>query len=280
MTETRPEIALSIKTSDFMTNFHDVGAGDAVLLLHGSGPGVTAWANWNRVFDRLAGDFRLIAPDMAGFGYSERLPGAEYNMDLWLQQVIDLLDGLCIERTHLIGNSFGGALALALAIEHPERVDRLVLMGSMGVSFAITRGLESVWGYQPSLANMAKLLETFTYDHSFATPGLIKSRYEGSIQPGFQETFSSMFPEPRQQSVDRLAARESRIPQIKQETLIIHGLQDRVIPVMNSYRLVELIPNAQLHVFGKCGHWTQIERTAEFCDLVRDFLSRRQRTSH
>lgn len=268
----RPEIALSVVTGGFTTNYHDVGQGDTVVLLHGSGPGVSAWANWNKAFPLLGDQFHLLAPDMAGFGFTERVPGAEYNMDNWVRQVVDFFDALGIEKAHLVGNSFGGALALAMAVKHPQRVDKLVLMGAMGVSFPITYGLDRVWGYEPTLANMSELLDIFTYDHSFATPELIRSRYEGSIQPGFHESFSSMFPEPRQKCVDRMAANEPYLRDIQNETLIVHGLQDRVIPVANSYRLLELIPNAQLHIFGKCGHWTQIERTAEFCDLLRDFF--------
>ena len=268
----RPEIARSIVTGDFTTNYHDVGSGDTVVLLHGSGPGVTAWANWNKTFPLLGGSFRLLAPDMAGFGFTQRVPDAVYSMNNWVHQVVDFFDAIGIEKAHLVGNSFGGALALAMAIKHPERVNKLVLMGAMGVSFPITYGLDRVWGYEPSLANMEELLEIFTYDHSFATPDLIKSRYEGSIQPGFHESFSAMFPPPRQNSVDRMAANQAYIRDIQHPTLIIHGLQDRVIPVANSYQLLNLIPNAQLHIFGKCGHWTQIEHTAEFCELLRVFF--------
>ena len=271
-TTKRPEIASSVVTGDFTTNYHDLGAGAPVVLLHGSGPGVSAWGNWNKVFPLLADRYRVLAPDLAGFGFTDRVAGVEYNMTLWVNQVIDFLDALGVDKAHLVGNSFGGALALATTVRHPERVDKLVLMGAAGVSFPITYGLDRVWGYEPSLATMRELLEIFTYDHSFITEDLIRSRYESSIQPGFHESFSAMFPEPRQKSVERMAALEPYYRDIKNQTLIIHGLQDRVVPVANSLRLLELIPNAQLHVFGKCGHWTQIEHTEEFCQQLRDFF--------
>ncbi|MCL2826510.1 MAG: alpha/beta fold hydrolase, partial [Eggerthellaceae bacterium] len=196
MAEQRPEIANSVKTGTFMTNYHDVGEGYPVVFLHGSGPGVTAWANWGKLFPLLKDKFRILAPDMAGFGFTDRPAGMVYNMNAWVQQTIDFFDALGIEKAHLVGNSFGGALALAMAVKYPERVDRLVLMGAMGISFPLTYGLDRVWGYTPSEANMEELLEIFTYDHSFATKELIKSRYESSMQPGFQESYSSMFPEP------------------------------------------------------------------------------------
>ncbi len=274
MATQRPEIANSIKTGAFMTNYHDVGDGFPVVFLHGSGPGVSAWANWNKVFPIMKDDFRLIAPDMVGFGYTERVEGQTFSMNVWVQQTIDLFDALGIEKANLVGNSFGGALALSVAIKYPERVNKLVCMGAMGVSFPITYGLDQVWGYTPSPENMRKLLEIFTYNRSFATPELAETRYQGSIQPGFQETFSQMFPEPRQNGVEDMAGNQDYIRYIPHETLIIHGREDKVIPLSNSYKLMELIPNAELHVFGKCGHWTQIEKTNEFADQLLRFFKR------
>lgn len=270
----RPEIANSIQTGDFKTNCHDLGQGYPLVLLHGSGPGVTAWANWNKLFPMLKDDFRIVAPDMAGFGFTERVPGATYNMNAWVQQTIDLFDALKIEKANLVGNSFGGALALSMAIKYPERINKLVLMGSMGVSFPLTYGLDQVWGYEASEANMEELLEIFTYDHSFATKELVKTRYESSIQPGFQESFSSLFPAPRQKGIENMAGNEAYIRNIPHETLIIHGREDRVIPIETSLKLLQLIDNAQLHVFGHCGHWTQIEHTEEFADLLQGFFKR------
>lgn len=272
MNEKRPEIANSIQTGAFQTNYHDLGEGYPVVFLHGSGPGVTAWGNWNKVFPLLKGEYRILAPDMAGFGFTERIENLEYNMNNWVQQTIDFFDALNIEKANLVGNSFGGALALTMAIKYPERVNKLVLMGSMGVSFPLTYGLDKVWGYTPSQANMEELLEIFTYDHAFATKDLIKTRYESSMQPGFQESFSAMFPAPRQDSVERMASNQHYIRNIPHETLIIHGREDRVIPLETSLKLIELIDNAQLHVFGKCGHWTQIEHTEEFTGLLRNFF--------
>lgn len=274
MAEQKPEIANSIQTGDFKTNYHDLGQGYPVTLLHGSGPGVTAWANWGRLFPLIKDDFRVIAPDMSGFGYTERLPGKKNNMIGWVRQTVDLLDALKIEKTNLVGNSFGGALALSLAVRHPDRINKLVLMGAMGVSFPITYGLDAVWGYEPSVEAMEELLEIFTYDHSFATKDLIKTRYEASILPGFQESFHALFPEPRQKGVEGMAADQHYIRSITHETLIIHGREDRVIPLENSLKLLQLIDNAQLHVFGHCGHWTQIEHTQEFAELIRNFFKR------
>lgn len=272
MMNDNPELANRVQTGAFTTNYHDVGDGDPLFLIHGSGPGVTAWANWRLVIPALAEQHRVIAPDMAGFGYTERVEGYEYTMENWVQHAIDLMDALDIKKTHLVGNSFGGALAIALAIRYPQRVERLILMGAAGVPFELTRGLDEVWGYEPSVENMRHMMDLFAYDRSLVTDELAQLRYEASIQPGFQETFSQMFPAPRQRSVDALASELEDIKNIPHETLILHGREDVVVPPITSTTLFDLIPNSQLHMFGRCGHWTQIEHNARFIELVKNFL--------
>lgn len=270
---TKLEIAKSIKTENFMTNYHDEGEGFPVLLVHGSGPGVTAWANWRLVIPKLSKSRRVIAPDMVGFGYTDRPDGIEYNMKTWVKQAVDLLDALGIEQTDIVGNSFGGALALSMAIDYPERIRKVVLMGAMGINFPITDGLDWAWGYEPSPENMGKMLKLFVSNKSIITEDLVRMRYEASIEPGFQEAFSVMFPSPRQKCVDDMARTEEEIASINQPTLIVHGRDDEVIPLENAFRLIKLINDAQLHVFGHCGHWTQIEQTDKFVKAVDTFLA-------
>ncbi|WP_374341044.1 alpha/beta fold hydrolase [Azonexus sp.] len=273
MSVSSPEIGRSIVAAGIATNCHDVGSGRPVLLIHGSGPGVTAWANWRLVLPELAKSCRVVAPDMVGFGYTERPAGIAYGLDAWVEHAIGVLDALGIEQTDLVGNSFGGAIALALAIRHPQRVRRLVLMGSVGVPFAITPELDAAWGYQPSLAAMRSLLDIFAWDRSLVTDELAELRYQASIRPGFQESFAAMFPAPRQRWVDAMASAEADIRAIAHKTLLIHGRDDRVIPLANSLTLNQWIDDSQLHVFGRCGHWVQIEHSAEFNRLVAGFLA-------
>ena len=233
----------------------------------------SAWANWRLVMPALSERARVIAPDMAGFGFSERPEGFAYGMDAWVRQAVGLLDALGIARADLVGNSFGGGLALALAIRHPERVRRLVLMGSVGVPFTLTEGLDAVWGYTPSFENMRAIMDFFAWDRSLVNDELAQLRYEASIRPGFQESFAAMFPAPRQRWVDALTSPEQDIRRIAHETLIVHGREDRVIPLSTSLTLAQWIEKSQLHVYGRCGHWTQIEHAARFARLVGDFLA-------
>jgi len=272
-----PEIGDMVTANGIRTNVHirrHQSASDAVLLLHGSGPGVSAFTNWRLTIPELERHMTVIAPDIVGFGFTERPADITYNLETWTQHALGVLDALGLERAHVIGNSFGGALALSLAANHPERVDRLVLMGAVGVPFDITDGLDAVWGYQPSVANMLSIMEYFAYDKSLLGEDLARLRYEASIRPGVQEAFSAMFPEPRQAALDALCLPTERVRGLDKATLLVHGRDDQVIPVKASLQLLDLIDDAQLHVFGRCGHWTQIERSDEFAALVLDFLKR------
>ncbi|MDO9599174.1 MAG: alpha/beta fold hydrolase [Azoarcus sp.] len=276
MMQSNPEIGLDIDVGGIRTNYHDLGSGFPLLLIHGSGPGVSGYVNWRTVMNELARERRVIIPDMVGFGFTERPAGQRYDVDVWVAQAIGLLDALGIEQADIVGNSFGGALALKLAIRYPKRLRRIVLMGSAGLSFPITEGLEAVWGYEPSLAAMRQLLDIFAFDRGLVSDDLARLRYQASIQPGFQEAFAAMFPAPRQRWVDALASDEGLLRAIPHETLLVHGREDRVIPLESSIRLASLISCAQLHVFGRCGHWTQIEQAARFVRLVGDFLAEAQ----
>jgi pimeloyl-ACP methyl ester carboxylesterase len=275
-TTENPAIGASVEANGIRTNYLEsgpgTGAAETVVLVHGSGPGVTSYANWRLVLPELGKDFRCIAPDMVGFGYSDRPDGVEYSVQVWADQTLGVMDALGIEKAHLIGNSFGGAISLRIASQHPDRVGKLVLMGSMGVDFEITEGLDAVWGYDGTLDGMRRVMGYFAYDKALTTDELAEVRYQGATQPGFQESFSAMFPEPRQRWVQAMSTDEKEIAALPHRALVVHGREDQVIPLENSYRLLQLLDNADLAVFSHCGHWSMIERTADFNRLVRDFL--------
>jgi len=258
-----PETGKSIDAAGVKTNYHDMGEGRPVILIHGSGPGVTAWANWRLNLPALAQSVRAIAPDMLGFGYTERPSDGVYTMERWRGHLMDLADALDLQEFDIIGNS----------AHHPDRIRRMVLMGAAGLEFELTEALDKVWGYEPSVQAMREMLDIFAYDNSLVSDELAEMRYRASIQPGFHEAFSAMFPAPRQQHVTALATPEDEIAKIACPTLILHGREDRVLPMSNSLRLFDLIKTSEVHLFGKCGHWTQIEHKDRFNLLVSDFLA-------
>jgi pimeloyl-ACP methyl ester carboxylesterase len=271
-TDDRPEVGATVDAAGIGTNYLEAGSGDPVVLIHGSGPGVTAYANWRLVIPALAEEFHVLAPDMVGFGFSERPADVTYGVQTWADQVVGFLDAMNLSKASLVGNSFGGSIALRVAAQHPERVDKLVLMGSMGVPFPITEGLERVWGYEPSFESMRAVLDVFAYSRDLVNDELAEVRFRASTQEGFQESFSAMFPAPRQRWVEAQTTPEDAIRALPHHTLVIHGREDQVIPVQTSYDLARLIDNADLHVFSHCGHWSQIERSADFNRIVGDFL--------
>ncbi|MEA2640996.1 MAG: 2-hydroxymuconate-semialdehyde hydrolase [Chloroflexota bacterium] len=273
MATTTPEVGKSVRAAGVETNYHEAGSGAPVILIHGSGPGVSAYANWRLAIPDLAEKLHVFAYDQLGFGYSEIPANHQYGLERWVEHLVEFMRAVGLERAHLVGNSMGAGVALAAAVKYPQMVDRLVLMGAMGVNFPITDGLDAVWGYEPSVPNMKGLIDLFAYNRALVTDELAEIRYRASIRPGLQEAFSSMFPAPRQHGVEDMARYEAQISKLQNPSLVVHGREDRVIPLENSFKLLKLLPNAQLHVFGHCGHWTQIEHAKAFNRIVRDFLA-------
>jgi len=272
MGQASPEIANSLCAGEVTTNFHDVGDGKPILLIHGSGPGVSAWANWRLVLPKLEFRARAIAPDMAGFGYSEVHGELKFDIDMWLEQLNKLLDHLSLQEVAIVGNSFGGGVGLHFAERFPEKVNKLVLMGSVGSSFNLTDGLDKVWGYEPTLENMRELIRVFAYNEDIVTEDLVELRYKASNRSDVQERFSSLFPAPRQRWIEALAVPEEKLRDLNVPVLLIHGVDDRVIPIEASRKLHELLPNSELVEIPHCGHWVQIEKTDQFVQHLASFL--------
>lgn len=263
----------TIRALDLDTNYHEAGEGAPVVLLHGSGPGVSAWTNWKRVIPQLARDFRVIAPDMAGFGYTERRADLTYDIKLWGKHLLAIFDALGIEKANVVGNSFGGSLALATAARFPDRFERLVLMGTPCDKFMMTDGLKAGWNYTPSRENMRATMAHFPYDPSVITDELVEDRYQASLIPGAQEGLKKLLVEPNPDGDTPLSGMPEHVAaKIEHPTLVLHGRDDKVIPVEMGLRLGMNMPNAEFHMFGKCGHWVQAERPEQFIALVRRHL--------
>ena len=245
-----------------------------VLLLHGSGPGVTAAANWRAVIPALSAGRRVIAPDQLGFGGTATGEPRTYGRAAWTAHALALLDALGAGTVDIIGNSMGGAIALSLAIVRPQAVRRIALMGSMGVAMALPSGLDTVWGYTPGVEQMREVIGLFAHDRRLITDDLIQLRYQASLSPPVRDSWQAMFPAPRQRWVDDLALSGAELASVQVPVLLVHGRDDRVVPWRaSSAQLIDLLPDARLHVLPGCGHWTMIEKTAEFLAVVRPFLN-------
>jgi 2-hydroxymuconate-semialdehyde hydrolase len=273
MTQSDPEIGKTVIAAGLKTNYLEAGQGEPVILIHGSGPGVTAYANWRFTIEPLAQKYRVLAPDIAGFGYTERKSDQQYSLDFWVKHLTEWMDAVGVKKARFIGNSFGGSLTLAIASRYPERVESFVLMGAAGVEFELTPELDAIWGYEPSIENMRKIVMSFAYDTSMMTDDLVRSRYEASVRPGYHESFSKMFEVPRQRHIKALATPDDQIRKIPHRAMVVHGRDDKIVPPTNSTKLHSLLKNSDLHMFSNCGHWTQIERKNDFNKLVLDFFA-------
>ena len=263
-----------VRTAVIDTGEPAAGAdGPPVLLLHGSGPGVSAVANWRPVLPALSARRRVIAPDQLGFGGTATGEDRTYGRAAWTDHALALLEVLGVEQADVIGNSMGGAVALSAAAARPAAVRRAVLMGSMGVAMPLPEGLDGVWRYEPSEAQMRRVMGLFAHDRALVTDDLVSMRYRASLEPAVRDSWAAMFPAPRQRWLDDLALSGAELASLGLPVLLVHGRDDQVVPWESSALLLALLPDARMHVLGGCGHWTMIERTADFLGVVEPFLA-------
>jgi len=277
-----PVMDLVVRTGAYDTHLLRAGEGNetAVLLLHGGGPGATARANWMRTLPALGEQFDVIAPDLLGFGDTTHPDDPPLGPAAWLAlrvtQLVDLLDALGHERAVLVGNSLGGALTLHTAIAHPDRVESMVLMGSAGAPFKPGDPLLRLLGFygDPTHANLRELLRSFVHDlDAFGdVDGLVDARLQAANRDEIRRSFTAMFASPDGQPVREIAPDEAAITAITQRALIVHGREDRIIPLEASAWMHARLHLADLVVLGRCGHWAMLERPESFNRIVTDFI--------
>jgi 2-hydroxymuconate-semialdehyde hydrolase len=243
---------------------------------------VTAWSNWQFALPALGEQFYCIAPDLAGFGATEHPKdspnGMRSWMRLWVDQCLALMDMLKIEKLHVVGNSMGGAIALHLLMDAPERFDRIVHMGPIGTPHQITPALDRLWGFydDPSVQMFRNIIRWFVYDDAFLADRLdsiAQTRFEAAMNADVQRSFKAMFPAPRQAALDDLVVPELALRRMNHPTLLVHGRDDHIVPMETSLYLLEHLPNVKLHVFGQCSHWIQVEYAKSFNQLLAQFFS-------
>jgi 2-hydroxy-6-oxonona-2,4-dienedioate hydrolase/4,5:9,10-diseco-3-hydroxy-5,9,17-trioxoandrosta-1(10),2-diene-4-oate hydrolase len=258
----------------------EAGEGAPVVLLHGGGPGATGVSNYVRNIDALAQHFRVIVPDLPGYGQSSKdLDFSDPFGDL-ATAVRGLLDELGLDKAHLVGNSYGGAAALRLALDRPDRVDRLVLMGPGGIGTTRglpTKGLTSLLGYYggegPSREKLADFIRSYlVHDGSTVPEELIDLRYEASIQPEVVASPPLRRPSGLPTLLKMDLSRDRRLARCEVPTLVVWGAQDKVNKPSGGPFLARTMANCDLYVAANTGHWAQWERAELFNDLATAFL--------
>ena len=257
------------------------GAGLPLVMLHGGGPGASAWSNFGPALPHFAAHFRTLLVDQPGFGQTDKPPVEGNYFRFSADWIVRWLDELGIEKIHLLGNSLGGGTATRLALSHPDRVGRLVLMGPGGLSLNLfhadpTEGVQRLMDFNmnPTREALRAFISTMVVNQSLVTDELVEARFADATAPGAREAMISMgmsFYAP-ESAEDGMLWREAH--RLRQHTLLTWGREDRVNPLDGAMVALKTIPKAQLHVFPRCGHWAQIEAAEEFCEITTAFLNR------
>ncbi|MFT4246535.1 MAG: alpha/beta fold hydrolase [Pseudomonas sp.] len=271
-----------VEIEGITVSWHEAGQGEPLLLLHGSGPGVSAWSNFQRNLPVFARSFRTIMPDLPGFGASGLPALDEYYPTLAARWIARLMDHLEIGAAAFTGNSMGGAVAAELAVLHPERVRRMALIGSGGLSVGLF-GPEPSEGFlrlfeflgDPTRERMIAWVRTMVYDPARITDELIDERMRNALADGVIGRMKAIF---GTLADPRLRAGKpplwTRAASIATPTLLLWGRDDRTLPYEQAHYANRWLPEVELHTFSRCGHWLQIERKAEFERITTEFHTR------
>jgi len=275
------------ETAMMRLHYHEAGpaqedaSGMPLVLLHGGGPGASAWSNFGRNLPVFAQRFRALMPDQPGFGRSAAPPVEGNYFTFSARALAGLLDSLEIDRVNLVGNSLGGGTAVRFALRYPARAAKLVLMGPGGLSLNVfapdpTEGISRLAAFAappgPSKEKMAAFLRTLVFDQRLITDELVDERYALASTPEAIAAMAALgisFYDPAT-AEDGMLWRE--VHRLRNDVLLIWGREDRVNPLDGALIALKQIRKAQLHVFGGCGHWAQLEKFDQFNRLVLDFL--------
>ncbi|MGG1663492.1 alpha/beta fold hydrolase [Brevibacillus sp. NRS-1366] len=268
-----------VDTGNHQTFFCEGGESnpETIIFLHGSGPGATAQSNWREILPEMMKSFHVIAPDLYGFGqtrHPEVLPKSFWEWTrLRVEQVLELMDHLGIQKARLVGNSMGGYISLNLVMTAPERFERVVLMGSAGgVATPFPEIMRmSRFFKDPSYTALKNLTKWFVYDDKVLGDQLetvLQERYQEIMRPEIRRSYETMFPMmPEEIIVPTSALKRMDLP-----FLLLHGRDDRFVSMESSLYFLQHLPNVQLHLFDRCGHWLQIEKKETFIKMISDFF--------
>ena len=263
-----------VQAGRIKTHYLEAGSGPNLVLLHGGGAGADARSNWRDSLPLLAKNFRVIAVDMVGFGESDKPDVADYvysqdNRNRWLEDLVDALD---LDDVSVVGNSMGGATALGLAMRAPQRVDKLVLMGSAGIKRdgPPSSALKTITDYDFTPEGMRRMIDVLTGPDYQPDEETIAYRHQASLREESKTAYRNIM----QWVKDRggLHYDEDEVRKITTPTLVMCGKADLVVPMSRGYRFLELLENSWGYFIPGCGHWVMAERPEEFVAVTTRFL--------
>ncbi|ADG06989.1 alpha/beta fold hydrolase [Kyrpidia tusciae] len=263
-----------IVANGIKTHVWETGSGETVLFVHGGGAGADAWGNWKDTLPRFAAaGFRAVAIDMVGFGKTDKPDPAtfEYSNQARIDHLIGVIQSMNVSKLNLVGNSMGGAASLGVCIQRPELVNKLVLLGSAGRHRPVQRSeeLNAVLKYTPGREQMYKIVRGLTNPKFEVDEAMVDYRLALSQSPGTMEAYIGTM---KWVEKNGMFYEDEELQSIPHKTLVIHGKNDRMVPIDESWEICRLIENAWMHIIPNCGHWAMIEHPDEFCAVTLYFL--------
>lgn len=260
-----------ITTGDFETYYFEAGEGDPLILIHGGGAGADGWSNWASSLPHFSKRMRTFVVDMVGFGHSDKPDPSQftYSQAARNRQLIHFIESVGIAKVNLIGNSMGGATALGVALERPDLVANLVLMGAAGFDSQMSPELASIMNYDFTLEGMRRIGDALTNPTYVMSEEQLQYRYELSLNPDAQAAYTATMAWVRENG---FGYSPELIAEVKIRTLVFHGKDDKVVPLTDAFKFLDLLDNSTGYLMPNCGHWVMNEYPEIFSKIVLDFL--------
>ena len=281
-----PEGVLSsfVDVRGVKTHYVESGSGEPIVFVHGAGPGAYGWAGWRQTIPVLAKNFRVFAIDTLGFGLTDK-PDIAYTDQASVDHLKDFLDALCLDPVSLCGNSRGAYMCAKLAVDHPKRVKRLLMVssGSIALAMGLERndaqmaGMRKLQAYDGTPASMRGFMEEIVHDHAKITDDLIADRVAMAALPGHDRAQKS-------QSAFRNALKKDtgefqrfelkhRLPLLKIPMHMVWGAKDTFAPSEFAAQLKTMLPNISFEMLENSGHQAQNDESDRFNEIARKFFS-------
>ena len=252
------------------THYLEIGQGPVLILVHGGGAGADGWGNWRACLEAYARRFRVIAPDMPGFGRTAK-PAPEdydYSQPSRNRHMLAFMDALGLDSVNLIGNSMGGATSLGVAMAQPGRVNKLVLMGSagLGISNPDPTYMKAFAGYDHTVEAMRRLMRNLGGSRYEIDESLLMYRHALMQEPAAQVAIDVI-------RRSHLVYEREQIAAVRTPTLVVGGKEDKIAVLARTYGYLELMENSWGFVLPHVGHWAMMESPREFVAVTSAFFS-------
>jgi 4,5:9,10-diseco-3-hydroxy-5,9,17-trioxoandrosta-1(10),2-diene-4-oate hydrolase len=267
-----PEGKYAKLANGYRIHYLDEGQGPVVVWLHGSGNGACGYSNFKGNYPALVkAGFRCIVPDLIGFGYSDKPADVEYPLSFFVDCIKGALDQIGVTKYTIVGNSLGGAVALGMALAHPDHVERLVLMAPGGMNdlpdYLAMPGMAAMFAlYGSGKAVTEADMKAFFHKAFVVNPACVDDAL-------VHERFELMkLQNPQVMKTMKVGNLVADLPKIKCPALGLWGLNENMMPESGILRLAKGLPNCRLVLVPNCGHWVMIEHRELFNRTVLDFL--------